>query len=181
MSLPDFVRAAPRVDDRAFLAANAILIGDVEVGPEASIWFGCLLRGDVQAIRIGARSNIQDGTIIHCTTGSRPTVIGDDVSVGHAAVLHACTIEDRAFVGIGAIVLDGAVVSSGAMLAAGAVLTPGKVVARGELWGGNPARPLRALTEDERKGFLLNAQRYVALAHHYRTTHPPIYQRSTTT
>lgn len=176
-----FLEAVPQVDDSAFVAGSAALIGDVRIGAEASVWFGCVLRGDVQGIRIGARSNIQDGTVIHCTTNGRPTVVGDDTTIGHAAVLHACTIEDQAFVGIGATVLDGAVVMRGAMLAAGAVLTPGKRVGSGELWAGNPARLLRVLSDDERQGIVLNAQRYVSLARRYRTTHPAIYNRSTTT
>jgi carbonic anhydrase/acetyltransferase-like protein (isoleucine patch superfamily) len=173
-----YLTATPQVDDSAFIAGNAVLTGDVHVAADASVWFGCVLRGDVQAIRIGARSNVQDGTVIHCSTNGKPTVIGEDVTVGHAAVLHSCTIEDGAFVGIGARVLDNAVVKSGAMLAAGAVLTPGKVVGSGELWAGNPAKLLRALTDDDRQLMQRNAQRYVLLAKTYQSKQAVIYERS---
>lgn len=168
---------APRIDESAFIASNAIVIGDVAIEAGASVWFGCVIRGDVQHIRIGARSNIQDGTVIHATTNGQSTDIGEDVTVGHAAVLHACTLENGAFVGIGACVLDRAVVKSGGMLAAGAVLTPGKIVASGELWGGNPARLLREISASEREAMMLNAQRYVALAEFYRSGHPIIYTK----
>ncbi|OWW21183.1 gamma carbonic anhydrase family protein [Noviherbaspirillum denitrificans] len=176
---PAFLGAKPAVNDSAFVASNAVLLGNVEVGADSSIWFGCVLRGDVQAIRIGMRSNIQDGTIIHCSTNGNPTQIGNDVTVGHAAVLHSCTIGDGAFVGIGARILDGAVIESGAMIAAGAVVTPGKVVGSGELWAGNPARLLRPLTDIDRNAMQRNAQRYVLLARHYRSQHPHTYNWST--
>jgi len=159
------------------VAPNAVVVADVVVGSKSSIWFGCILRGDVQHIRVGARTNIQDGTIVHGTTNGQPALIGSGVTVGHAAVLHACTIEDNAFIGICACVLDGSVVSSGAMLAAGSVLTPGKRVASGELWAGNPARLLRRLTADEIAFIEISAERYVALAAHYRTAMPTLYSR----
>ena len=171
--IPRHVFARPAVDDSAFVAPSAWIIGDVHIGVRASIWFGCVLRGDVQQIRIGARTNIQDATIIHGSTGGPPTVIGDDVTVGHRAVLHGCTIEDRAFVGIGAIVLDRAVVRNQGVLAAGAVLTPGKVVNANELWIGNPARFVRMLTDDDNEFIHRNAQRYVTLAGHYHHNSVP--------
>jgi carbonic anhydrase/acetyltransferase-like protein (isoleucine patch superfamily) len=112
----------PRIHPGAWVAPNAVVLGDVEIGEGASVWYGCVLRGDTNFIRIGARSNIQDGTIIHVNAGREATVIGADVTVGHAAIIHACTLEDGAFVGMGATVLDGAVVESGAVLAACGVL-----------------------------------------------------------
>src|SRR5580693_6024893 len=127
----------PKIDPTAFIAPGAVIIGDVEIGPETSIWFGCVLRGDVNVIRIGARTNIQDGTVIHVASGLQParmgagsgipeggypTIIGDDVTVGHMALLHACTLADNSFVGMRATVMDGCVVESFAMLAAGALL-----------------------------------------------------------
>ncbi|VVD75702.1 gamma carbonic anhydrase family protein [Pandoraea pneumonica] len=159
---------APWVDPSAFVAQGTQLIGAVAIGAQSSIWFNCVLRGDVQPIAIGERSNLQDGTIVHGTTNGLPTIVGDDVTVGHGAILHACTLEDGAFVGFGARVLDGAVVKSGGMLAAGAVLTPHKVVGTGELWAGNPARLLRMLTDDERAGLGVASARYVALIERYR-------------
>ena len=160
---------APSVDPSAFVARGAQLIGDVTIGAQTSIWFNCVLRGDVQPISIGRRSNIQDGSIAHGTTNGLPTIIGDDVTVGHGAILHACTLEDGAFVGFGARVLDGAIVQSGGMLAAGAVLSPRKIVGTGELWAGNPARLLRMLTNEERTGLELAASRYVALIERHRS------------
>jgi len=155
---------SPVLDASVFVAPGAVLIGDVKIGSLASIWFSCVLRGDVQKIVIGERTNIQDGTIIHGSTGGNPVVIGDDVTVGHGAILHACTIDSGGFVGFGARVLDGATVKSGGMLAAGAVLTPGKVVGENELWAGNPARLLRHLTEQERASMTASSKRYVELA-----------------
>jgi gamma-carbonic anhydrase len=174
----EHLAATPSIASDAFVASNAVIVGDVAVGAGSSIWYGCTLRGDVQRIRIGARTNIQDGTILHGTTLGHAALIGDDVTVGHAAVLHACTIEDRAFIGIGARVLDETVVRSGAMLAAGAVLTPGKTVPSGELWAGSPAKFLRALKPEEIEGIRISAARYVALAHHYRTAPPSSFMRT---
>jgi gamma-carbonic anhydrase len=173
----EHLAATPSIASDAFVAGNAVIIGDVAAGAQSSIWYGCILRGDVQRIRIGSRTNIQDGTIVHGTTLGQPALIGDDVTVGHAAVLHACTIEDRAFIGIGARVLDGAIIRSDSMLAAGAVLTPGKTLASGELWAGNPAKLLRKLTPDEIEGIRISAARYVALAHH-RTAPPSSFVRT---
>ncbi|MFM0097599.1 gamma carbonic anhydrase family protein [Paraburkholderia nemoris] len=164
------VAVAPVLDPSAYVAKGSKLIGDVAIGAQTSIWFNCVLRGDVQKIVIGSRTNIQDGTIIHGTTNGLPAIVGDDVTVGHGAILHACTIEDGGFVGFGARVLDGAVVRSGGMLAAGAVLSPRKIVGSGELWAGNPARLLRALTDQEREGMVAASARYVALAQRYKST-----------
>ncbi|MFM0739566.1 gamma carbonic anhydrase family protein [Paraburkholderia xenovorans] len=163
------VPLVPSVDPSAFVARGTQLIGDVTIGEQASIWFNCVLRGDVQRISIGRRTNIQDGTIIHGTTNGLPAIIGDDVTVGHGAILHACTLEDCSFVGFGARVLDGAVVQSGGMLAAGAVLSPRKTVGTGELWAGNPARLLRTLSDDERVNLSQAASRYVALIELYKS------------
>ena len=123
---------APRIAPDAFVAPTAALIGDVEIGAESSVWFHCVLRGDTAPIRVGRRSNIQDGSIVHVTGADLATLIGDEVTIGHAAVVHACTLHDRAFVAIGATVLDGAVIEEGGVLAAGALLTPGKRIGRNE-------------------------------------------------
>ncbi|MGF6756111.1 gamma carbonic anhydrase family protein [Paraburkholderia sp. GAS42] len=168
------VFSAPKVDPGVYIAHGTTLVGDVTIGRQSSVWFNCVLRGDVREIVIGMRTNIQDGTVIHGTTNGLPVIIGDDVTVGHGAILHACTVEDAGFVGFGARVLDGAVVRSGGMLAAGAVLTPRKVVGAGELWAGNPARLLRMLNDEEFEGMAASAVRYVALAVRYRTAPPGI-------
>jgi carbonic anhydrase/acetyltransferase-like protein (isoleucine patch superfamily) len=163
----------PKIAPDAFVAETAVIIGDVEIGPGASIWYGCVLRGDSNSIRIGARTNIQDGTIIHVNheregaAGTR-TVIGADITVGHMALLHACTLEDGSFVGMKACVMDGALVETGGMVAAGALVTPGKRVKRGELWAGSPAKLMRPLSEKEIAYFAYSAEHYAELAATYR-------------
>ena len=158
----------PRIDATAFVAEGCRIVGDVEIGAEANIWFNCVIRGDEHKVRIGARTNIQDGTVIHVHSAKQGTWIGADVTVGHMALLHACTIEDGGFVGMGAIVLDEAVIEGGGMLAAGAMLTPGKRLPAGELWAGSPARRARALTDEERAGFAVTVENYRARGQEYR-------------
>jgi gamma-carbonic anhydrase len=142
----------PRIHESAFVAAGCRIIGDVEIGPEASIWYNCVLRGDVNAIRIGARSNVQDGTVIHCDSDKGgmigfPTIIEEDALIGHMAMLHGCTVRKNALVGLGSIVMDGCVLEENAMLAAGGMLTPGKKIESFQMWGGRPARMMRELDE----------------------------------
>jgi len=160
---------APRIHPTAWVAPNAVIIGDVEVGPGASIWFNCMLRGDGNPIIVGARSNIQDGTIIHISARVQGTVIGEDVTIGHAAIIHACTLQNRAFIGMGAAVLDGAVVEEGGMLGAKGLLAPGKRIGRNELWMGAPASFSRVMTEAERARWDMTAPHYMELANQYRS------------
>ncbi|MCB1530148.1 MAG: gamma carbonic anhydrase family protein [Rhodospirillales bacterium] len=157
----------PKIGKGVFVAPTASVIGDVEIGEGSSIWFGCTLRGDVHEIRIGRRTNIQDGSVIHTTRKVSGTYIGDDVTVGHMALLHACRIGSRAFIGMGAVVMDQAVVEDEAMVAAGALLTPGKHVPSGQLWGGSPARYMRDITPEELAFFTVSANNYVELAREY--------------
>jgi len=159
---------APRIAPDAFVAPGAAVIGDVEIGARSSVWFGCVLRGDVNYVRIGARTNLQDGTVVHVASDGPATIIGDDVTVGHGAVIHACSLENGCFVGIRATVMDGAVVESGAMVAAGALVTPDKRVPAGELWAGAPARKVRELGEEEFAAYAAIAAHYVNLAREYR-------------
>ena len=158
----------PKIAPDAFIAPTAAVIGDVEIGAETGVWFHCLVRGDLNIVRIGARTNIQDGTIIHVDTGSGATIIGDDITVGHNAVIHACTLKNRAFVGISATVLDGAVIEEGGVLGAGGLLTPGKVIGRNELWVGAPAKLVRVMSDEERAKFDRNADVYRELARRFR-------------
>ena len=158
----------PRIADDAFVAPNATLIGDIEIGPGASIWFNCVLRADVQRIRIGARSNIQDGTIIHVDGPDFPTLIGDDVLVGHKAMIHGAILETGAFVGMCATLLDGVVVEGEAMVAAGAFMSPGKRVPRGQLWAGMPAKFLRDMRPAEFEGIKHGVAGYAARAQQMR-------------
>ena len=160
-----FQGVSPTIAPDVFVAPNAVVIGDTVIGAGTSVWFNCVIRGDVHEIRIGERTNIQDGTVVHVTGGKLGTYIGSDITIG--PILHACTLEDACFVGMGAVVLDGVVVESGAMVAAGAMVTPGKRVQRGELWGGNPARMLRRLSDEEIAFFPVSAGKYVELAAKY--------------
>ena len=165
---------SPRVDPAAFVAPGAQLIGDVVIGPEASIWYNCVLRGDVNRIRIGARTNIQDGSVIHVDSPKagdpegHATIVGEEVLIGHLAMVHGCVLEDRAFVGLGAIVMDGCRIESDAMLAAGAMLTPGKTIPAGQLWAGRPAKYVRDLTERDLEGMRMGVAHYVELAQVHR-------------
>ncbi|WP_305096760.1 gamma carbonic anhydrase family protein [Croceibacterium aestuarii] len=175
LTILPFDGKTPRIHASAFVAPGARIIGDVEIGPEASIWYNCVLRGDINSIVIGARSNLQDGTIVH-VEGPRPgaeglpTVIGDDVLVGHMAILHGCVVEDRAFVGMGAIVMDASRLGSGAMLAAGAMLTPGKAIPAAQLWAGRPAVFRRELRHEELAGMAKQTQHYVDNARRHRAS-----------
>ncbi len=161
----------PQIDPSAFIAPSVTIIGDVVVGPESSVWPACVLRGDMGPIRIGARCNLQDGTIVHVTEadqGGKGTFVGNDVTVGHMALLHDCDVGDGGFIGMRATLLDRAKVESGAMLAAGALLTQGKIAKAGQIWAGNPAKYWRDIKEEERASFLSRAQEYAALGKEYR-------------
>jgi carbonic anhydrase/acetyltransferase-like protein (isoleucine patch superfamily) len=173
-SIFEFEGKRPKIAPDAFIAPSAVVIGDVEIGPETGIWFHCLLRGDMNIIRIGARTNIQDSVVIHVDTGEFACHIGDDVTVGHNAVVHACTLKNWAFVGIGSTVLDGAVIEEGGMLGAGGLLPPGKVIGKNELWVGSPAKLKRVMDAGERKQFDRNAISYRELAHRFRAGLKPV-------
>ncbi len=159
---------SPQIHDDAFIAPTASIIGDVKIGEGSNIWYNCALRGDVNDIKIGARTNIQDGAVIHVTTDFQGTHVGDDVTVGHLAILHACTVEDFGFVGMQSCVMDGAVVESFGMLAAGALLTPNKCVPSGQLWAGSPAKYMRDITDKEREYIKWSAPHYVDLGQEHK-------------
>lgn len=159
----------PVVDKDAFVAPSASVIGDVRVGQGSSIWYGCVLRGDVNNITVGSGTNIQDNSLVHVAKSNLsgkvlPTSIGDNVTIGHSAVVHGCTIEDEAFVGMGATLLDGVVVEKHAMVAAGALVRQNTRVPYGEVWGGNPAKFLRKLTSEEIAFISQSATNYNNLA-----------------
>jgi carbonic anhydrase/acetyltransferase-like protein (isoleucine patch superfamily) len=172
--LRTFDGVSPKLGQRVYVDPAATVIGDVAIGDDSSIWPAVVIRGDVNFIRIGARSSIQDGTVIHVShdgpftrPGGFPTVIGNDVTVGHSVVLHGCTLEDACLIGMHASVLDGAVVQKHGFVGAGALIPPGKVVGSGELWVGNPARKLRDLSQREIDSLLYSAQHYVRLKDRY--------------
>lgn len=150
----------PKIHKQSFVAPTAAIIGDVTIGKGSGIWFNSVVRGDVEPISIGENTNVQDGTVIHCTRGGGKTVIGNNVTIGHKALIHACTLEDASFVGMGAILMDGVVVETGGMIAAGSLVTPGKIIRKGEIWAGNPAKFFRALTQAEADFILVSAENY---------------------
>jgi len=170
----------PQIAASAFIDPSAVIIGDVVIGEDASVWPLVVIRGDVNYIRIGARTNVQDGAVLHVThdgpytPGGFPLRIGADVTIGHGAILHACTIEDACLIGMRATVLDGALVRRHAMIGAGAVVTPGKVVGEGELWVGNPARCVRKLTAAQIEQLYYSAQHYVRLKNEYLAAQRPL-------
>ncbi|AIL65550.1 Gamma carbonic anhydrase-like protein [Rickettsiales bacterium Ac37b] len=157
----------PKIAPDAFIAPGACIIGDVEIGSGSGIWFNCVIRGDVAPIKIGHNTNIQDGTVIHVTRKTGPTNIGSGVTVGHKCLLHACTIQDSAFIGMGATVIDRTIVETNAMVAAGSMVTQGKVIKTGEIWAGNPAKFLRLLRQDEIDYFKVSEKNYSKHAEEY--------------
>ena len=157
----------PRVGRGTFVAENARVIGDVELGDDTSIWFGCVLRGDVNFIKVGARTNIQDLTVIHVNAGRQSTIVGDGVTVGHRAILHGCRVESGALIGMGAVVLDDVVVEEHAFVAAGSVVSPGTVVPARHLVRGIPARVARELTPEEVDDLVRSAGSYCDLKNDY--------------
>lgn len=170
MTIRGFEQIDPFIDETAYIDPAATVIGDVAIGAQSSVWPCSVLRGDVQSIRIGERSNIQDGTIVHVThdgefsPGGHATSIGDDVTVGHRAIIHACTIEDRVLVGMGAIIMDGAVVRSDVMIGAGALVPGGAELESGRLYMGSPAKEKRELTDEELRFLRYSAEHYAKLA-----------------
>jgi carbonic anhydrase/acetyltransferase-like protein (isoleucine patch superfamily) len=169
MPLRPFEGSAPAIDRTAFVDSTALIIGNVSAGPDSSFWPFVVVRGDIHRITIGARSNIQDGTVIHVTHDGpfNPrgfgTTIGNDVTVGHKVMLHGCTIADRALIGMGAIIMDGATVESEVVVGAGSLVPPGKILTSGYLYVGSPVKQIRRLTEKELTYFSYSAQRYVEL------------------
>jgi carbonic anhydrase/acetyltransferase-like protein (isoleucine patch superfamily) len=173
MAIRPYKGILPKLGARVYVDESAAVIGDVVLGDDASVWPMCSVRGDVNIIRIGARTNIQDNTVMHVThkysglPEGRACIVGDDVTVGHQCVLHACTIGNRCLIGMGSIVLDGAVLHDGVLLGAGSLVTEGKELEGGYLWLGRPAKKARALTEKELAWFEYSAKHYVKLKDDY--------------
>ncbi len=167
MSIRTFEGHAPRIADSAYVDAQALVIGDVHLGEDSSVWPMSVIRGDVHSIRIGARTNIQDGSVVHVThdceysPGGNAVAIGDDVTVGHRVIVHACEIGDRCLVGMGSVILDGAVVEPDSMIGAGCLVPPGKRLEGGALWIGSPARKVRELSPEELEFLRYSAAHYV--------------------
>ena len=165
--IKSFQNLSPKIHETAYLTDDAIVIGDVEIGAESSVWFGSVLRGDVNHIRVGARTNIQDGTIIHVSSKTHPTVLEDEVTLGHRVTLHGCYIETGCLIGIGAIILDGVRVGGNSLVAAGSLLTPNTQIPPRSLVMGSPARVKRGLSDDEVKDLERFWRNYVSLSRVY--------------
>ncbi len=170
MAIRSFRGHAPQLHPSCFVEDSAQVIGDVVLGEGASVWFNCVVRGDVNPIRIGARTNIQDLTMIHVQSHKFGTTIGEDVTVGHHVVLHGCTVGSRVLVGMGAILMDGVVVGDDCIIAAGALLTPGTQIPAGSLVLGSPAKVKRPLTAEERAHLVASAQNYVQYAQEHKAS-----------
>jgi carbonic anhydrase/acetyltransferase-like protein (isoleucine patch superfamily) len=173
MTIRPYKGITPKLGARVHVDDSAVVIGDVVLGDDASVWPQCSVRGDVNFIRIGARTNIQDNTVLHVThkypdlPEGRACVVGDDVTVGHQCVLHACTVGNQCLIGMGSIILDGAVLEDRVLLGAGSLVTEGKVLDGGHLWLGRPAKKVRALTDEELAWFAYSARHYVKLKDDY--------------
>lgn len=164
----EFLKKSPQFDDTVFVAPSADIIGDVTIGPESSVWFNVTIRGDVNWIEIGGRTNIQDNASVHVMNQTGPTTIGDEVTVGHNAMIHGCTIHNRVLVGIHATILDKAVVEPDVIIAAGSLVPPGKTLESGYLYMGSPVKQVRKLTDEEIASIRQNAQNYVKYQRTYR-------------
>jgi carbonic anhydrase/acetyltransferase-like protein (isoleucine patch superfamily) len=169
MKILSYKQLAPKIDESAFIAEGVIIIGDVTIGEDSSIWFNSVIRGDVARVEIGKATNIQDGTIIHTSRNDGPTIIGNKVTIGHRAVIHACIIQDEAFIGMSATVMDKAIIETYGFVAAGALIPPGKVVKSKELWAGIPAKFIRHLTQQEIDYINVSSENYIRLANDYKT------------
>lgn len=165
--IKSFQNIQPKIHETAFVAETAIVIGDVEIGAESSVWFGSVIRGDVNYIRIGARTNIQDGSIIHVTSKTHPTILENEVTLGHRVTLHGCYIEQGSLIGIGAIVLDGARIGKNSLVAAGSLVTPNTIIPPKSLVMGSPAKVKRELTEEELNDLPRFWQNYTKLISKY--------------
>lgn len=162
-----FKGVSPKLAEGVFVASGAVVIGDVELGRDSNVWFNTVIRGDVNRIRIGERTNIQDNSTVHVTSGTGPTSIGSDVTIGHNCVIHACTIGDFSLIGMGSTILDGAVIEPRCFIAAGSVVTPGKVMPGGMMCMGSPAKPVRKLNDAELEFLEQSARDYVKTAQSY--------------
>ncbi|MEX0686387.1 MAG: gamma carbonic anhydrase family protein [Balneolales bacterium] len=164
----EFLGKQPLFNDTNFIAPSADLIGDVTIGEESSVWFNTTIRGDVNRITIGKRSNVQDNACIHVTNQTGPTVIGDQVTIGHSAMIHGCTINDRVLIGIKAVILDKAVIESDCIIAAGSLVPPGKTMPSGYMCMGSPCKPVRKLTDEELASFAQYSDNYVRYCRAYQ-------------
>ncbi len=166
--IKEFQGITPKIDETCFVAETAVVIGDVELEKNVNVWYGTVIRGDVNYVRIGENTNIQDNTVVHVESNGHPTIIGKNVTIGHSAVIHACTIGDNSLIGMGAIVLDGAEIGENVILGAGALVPPGKKIPSNCLAVGSPAKVVRELGEEELEKRIMHAKKYVELAQKHK-------------
>ncbi len=166
--IKEFQGITPKIDETCFVAETAVVIGDVELEKNVNVWYGTVIRGDVNYVRIGENTNIQDNTVVHVESNGHPTIIGKNVTIGHSAVIHACTIGDNSLIGMGAIVLDGAEIGENVILGAGALVPPGKKIPSNCLAVGSPAKVVRELGEEELEKRIMHAKKYVELAEKHK-------------
>lgn len=167
MSLLSFKNKVPKINSDCFIAPNSMVIGDVEIDSQSSVWFGTVLRGDVFQIKIGSNTNVQDNSVVHVTTNKYPTIIGNNVTIGHSVTLHGCSISNNTLVGIGSIVMDQCELGEWSILAAGSVLKPKTIIPSGKLWGGLPAKEIRDISESEKEWIEELSNNYVELSKQY--------------
>jgi carbonic anhydrase/acetyltransferase-like protein (isoleucine patch superfamily) len=167
VSLLPFKNKVPKINSDCFIAPNSVIIGDVEIGSRTSIWFGTVLRGDVFHIRVGFNTNIQDNSVVHVTTNKYPTIIGNNVTIGHAVTLHGCSINDNSLVGIGSVVMDECELGEWSIIAAGSVVKPNTKIPSGKLWGGLPAKEIRDINNKEREWIIELSNNYLELSKQY--------------
>ena len=165
--IKNFQNKQPQLGEDIYVSENAMVIGDVTLGDEVNIWFGAVLRGDMHYIKIGNRTNIQDNSVVHVTTGASPTNIGNGVTVGHGAIIHGCTIEDDCLIGMGAILMDDAIIGAGSLIGAGALIPPNIKIPKNSLVVGSPGKVIRQIKEVEREMILERPQEYIDLASIY--------------
>lgn len=168
MILKPYQGKSPKIDPTAFIAENAVIIGDVEIGPKVSVWYNCVVRGDTNRIVIGAETNVQDGTVVHAETVNGPTLIGKRVTIGHNAIVHGCIVEDECLIGMGAIILSYSKIGKGSLIAAGALIKEHEVVPPGTIMAGLPAKPRGSVTEPMAQRASIGCDYYLELAKEYR-------------
>ena len=159
---------APKFGSNCFFAENSVVVGEVVMGDNCTVWFNAVVRGDVHSIKIGNNTNIQDGAIIHCTYQRAKTVIGSNVSIAHNAIVHGCTVEDNVLVGMGAIIMDGAIIGSNSVIAAGAIILPGTIVESGSMWAGNPGKRMKDISDEMREVIQRTAKNYPMYAEWFK-------------
>lgn len=164
----NYKNLTPQIHREAYIAEGAIIAGDVSIEKNSSIWFNSVIRGDVARVSIGSNTNIQDGSVVHTSRFNGPTIIGNNITIGHMALIHACTIEDNAFIGMQAIIMDNAIVEEYGFVAAGSLVSPSKIIRKAELWVGRPAKFVRMITDEEKEFMQDNMRNYVELSRSYK-------------